>query len=137
MTGPRERGSAAVELVLVTPVLLLLVMFALAAGRFGVARNQVAEAARDAAREASTWSSPRAATDAGVQRGLDSLSGSRVSCASPVVSIDTSRLRPGGRVVADVTCTVALTDVMGLRLGGSKTFRARAVAVVDTFRSGE
>jgi len=136
MSARTARGSAAVELVLITPVLLLLVMFALAAGRFSVARNQVVEAARDAAREASTWPSPRAATDAGVQRGLDSLSGSRISCASPVVRIDTSRLRPGGEVVADVSCTVALSDVLGLRLGGSKTVRARAVSVVDTFRSG-
>ncbi len=136
MTAQGERGSAAVELVLITPVLLLLVMFALAAGRFSVARNQVVEAAHDAAREASTWSSPRAATDAGVQRGLDSLSADRVSCRSPLVSIDTSRLRPGGSVVADVSCTVALGDVLGLGIGGSKTLRARAVSVVDSFRSG-
>jgi hypothetical protein len=30
---------------------------------------------------------------------------------------------------------VALDDVLGLRIVGAKTFRARAVAVVDTFRS--
>ncbi|MDP9073353.1 MAG: pilus assembly protein [Actinomycetota bacterium] len=136
MTVGHQRGSAAIELVLITPVLLLLVMFALAAGRYSLTRERVTEAARDAAREASTWSTPAAAIASGTQRGLDSLNASRVSCQAPQVVIDTSRLRPAGDVTADVTCTVALSDVLGLRLGGSKTFRARSVAAVDSFRSG-
>jgi Flp pilus assembly protein TadG len=131
-----DDGSAAVELVLITPVLLLLMMFALLAGRFALARNQVTEAARDAAREASTWPTARAANQAGVQRGLDSLHAGKVSCQQPQVTIDTSRLEPGGEVVADVSCTVAVDDVLGLRIAGSRTFHARAVSVVDTFRSG-
>ncbi|HSS08353.1 MAG TPA: TadE family protein, partial [Acidimicrobiales bacterium] len=61
-----ERGSATVELVLIAPVLVLLMLFAVAAGRFSVARNQVNEAARDAAREASTWRTPSAASAHGV-----------------------------------------------------------------------
>ena len=130
-----ERGSATVELVLIAPVLLLLMLFAVAAGRFSVARNQVDEAARDAAREASTWRTPQAASMHGVERGLASLAGSHVSCAAPTVVVDARNLHPGGAVVADVTCTVELGDVLGLRLGGAKTFKARAVAVVDTFRS--
>jgi Flp pilus assembly protein TadG len=130
-----DEGSAAVELVLITPVLLLLMMFALLAGRFALARNQVTEAAQDAAREASTWPAPGPASDAGVQRGLDSLNAGKVSCQDPQVAIDTTGLRPGGEVVADVTCTIALDDVLGLRIAGTKTFHARAVAVVDTFRS--
>jgi Flp pilus assembly protein TadG len=130
-----ERGSATVELVLITPVLVLLMLFAVAAGRFSVARNQVNEAARDAAREASTWRTPGAASSHGAERGLASLAGSHMSCLAPGVVIDASSLRPGGAVVADVTCTVELGDLLGLRLGGAKTFRARAVAVVDTFRS--
>jgi Flp pilus assembly protein TadG len=131
-----EDGSAAVELVLITPVLLVLMMFALVAGRFSLARSQVTEAARDAAREASTWPTAQAATNAGQQRGLDSLNAGKVSCQAPQVVIDATRLWPGGEVVADVTCTVALDDVLGLRIAGARTFRARAVAVVDTFRSG-
>jgi Flp pilus assembly protein TadG len=130
-----DRGSATVELVLIAPVLVLMMLFAVAAGRFSVARNQVNEAARDAAREASTWRTPRSASTQGVERGLASLADSHVSCRAPGVEIDASDLRPGGEVVADVTCTVELGDLLGLRLGGEKTFQARAVAVVDTFRS--
>jgi hypothetical protein len=58
-----------------------------------------------------------------------------MSCHAPSVQIDATDLRPGGEVVADVTCTVELSDLLGLRLGGEKTFRARSVAVVDAFRS--
>lgn len=130
-----DDGSAAVELVLITPVLLLLMMFALVAGRFALARNQVAEAARDAAREASTWPTASSARAAGVQRGLDSLNAGKVSCERPQIVVDTSQLRPGGEVVADATCTVALDDVLGLRIAGTRTFHARAVSVVDSFRS--
>jgi Flp pilus assembly protein TadG len=130
-----DRGSATVELVVITPVLIVLLLFVVAAGRFAMARNRVDEAARDAAREASTWATPMAATTNGVARGLASLNGGGVGCRRPAVTIDTSRLRPGGKVVADVSCTVELGDLMGLRVGGWRTFRARAVAVVDTFRS--
>ena len=130
-----DRGSATVELVLIAPVLVLMMLFAVAAGRFSLARNQVNEAARDAAREASTWRTPQLASAHGIERGLASLAGSRMSCHAPSVAIDAGDLRPGGEVVADVTCTVELGDLIGLRLGGEKTFQSRAVAVVDTFRS--
>jgi Flp pilus assembly protein TadG len=131
-----EHGSATVELVLVTPVLIVLLLFVVAAGRFATARNRVDEAARDAAREASIWATPVAATSNGIARGLASLDGGGITCRRPMVTIDTSQLRPGGEVIADVTCQVELGDVIGLRVGGWRTFQARAVAVVDTFRSG-
>ena len=136
MRPSNDEGSAAVELVLITPVLLVLMMFALVAGRFALARNQVTEAAHNAAREASIWPTAQTASRAGVQRGLDSLDAGKVSCQQPLVVIDTSHLRPGGEVVADVSCSVALDDVLGLRIAGARTFHARAVAVVDSFRSG-
>jgi hypothetical protein len=124
-----------VELVLIAPVLVLMMLFAVAAGRFSLARNEVNEAARDAAREASTWRTPQSASTHGVERGLASLENRHMSCQGPRVEIDTSNFRPGGEVVADVRCTVELGDLVGLHLGGEKTFQGRAVAVVDTFRS--
>ena len=130
-----ERGSAAVELVLLAPVLLVLLMVAVAAGRFSLARGRVDEAARDAAREASTWRTAGEATAHGTQRGLNSLAASKMACRSPSVRLDTAGLRPGGVVTADVTCVVDLSDLLGLGIGGRRTFHARAVSVVDTFRS--
>jgi Flp pilus assembly protein TadG len=124
-----------VELVLMTPVLILLLFFVVAAGRLAVTRNEVDGAARDAAREASTWGSAVAASSHGVAQGLADLQSGRSSCSNPEVTIDTSQLRPGGEVVADVVCTVRLSDISGLHMGPSRTLQARAVAVVDTFRS--
>ena len=131
----RERGSATLELALITPVLITLLLFVVALGRFSVARNRVNEAARDAAREATTWRTPVQAEQHGTARGLASLGASGVACSNPQVSVDVSQLQPGGHVIADVTCTVSLGDLVGLRLGGAKTFRAQAVAVVDTYRA--
>jgi Flp pilus assembly protein TadG len=130
-----DGGSASVELVLLTPVFILLLFFVVFAGRLAVTRNEVDAAARDAAREASTWRSPAEANSHGVLQGLADLQSGHVSCRDPVVTIDTSQLRPGGEIVADVTCTVDLSDISGLRVGVSRTLQARAVAVVDTFRS--
>jgi hypothetical protein len=140
MSGGRrplgEGGSAPVELVLLTPVLIVLLLFVVLAGRFSLARNRVDEAARDAAREASTWPTPMEAQTNGIARGLASLDGGGVTCRGPAVIVDTARLHPGGEVVADVRCTVQVGDLVGLHVGGTREFRARAVAVVDTFRSG-
>jgi Flp pilus assembly protein TadG len=130
-----DRGSASVELVLLTPVFILLLFFVVTAGRLAVSRNQIDGAARDAAREASTWRSATDASNHGVLQGLSDLQGGHSSCRNPQVTIDTSGLRPGGEVVAAVSCTIALGDISGLRVGPSRTMQARAVAVVDTFRS--
>ncbi len=54
----RERGSAAVELVLATPVLVALMLLAVAGGRLASARGEVDAAARDAARAASIGRTP-------------------------------------------------------------------------------
>jgi hypothetical protein len=124
-----------VELVLLTPVFVLLLFFVVAAGRLAVSRNEIDGAARDAAREASTWRSPVDANSHGVRQGLSDLEGGHVSCRNPEVFIDTSELRPGGEIVAAVRCTVELSDLSGLRIGPSRTLEAQAVAVVDTFRS--
>jgi hypothetical protein len=123
-----------VELVLLTPVFVILLLFVVAAGRLAVARNQLEEAARDAARQASLGRSPADGRDQGAARARADLAGP-LGCRNPVVVIDTSRLRPGGEVVADVRCTVRLSDLVGLRMGPSRDMHATAVAVVDRFRS--
>src|ERR1017187_2078916 len=87
-----DRGSASVELVLLTPVFILLLFFVVAAGRLAVTRNEVDGAARDAAREASTWRSAAAANSHGVLQGLSDLQSGHASCRNPEVTIDTSQL---------------------------------------------
>jgi Flp pilus assembly protein TadG len=136
MTAPnaRERGSATVELALVTPALVAVLLFMVTLGRFATTRQDVDGAARDAARAASIARSPvaarqdaEAAANAGLEKG-------GVRCRDLTVDVDLADFRPGGNVVVDLTCSVDLSDVTLLRLPGSKTFSTRFVSVIDVYR---
>jgi len=129
-----DRGSASLELVLLTPVLVALLLFAVLAGRLSQTRADVDRAARDAARSASlARSSENAATD-GEAAARATLTDGGVSCAHLEVDIDTSRFAAGGTVAATVTCTVALTDLSLLGVPGSRTLSASFVQPIDTYR---
>ena len=51
--GGADEGSAALELVVLAPVLLVLIALVIGAGRTSIAQSSVDAAARDAARQAS------------------------------------------------------------------------------------
>jgi Flp pilus assembly protein TadG len=119
-----------VELVLLTIPLVAILLFVAAVGRFSDARNQIDEAASDAARNASTYLVPTLADQAGTQIALQDLSG---VCADSSVVIDTSQLHPGGQVTATVICQVSLADLVLLKLPGDRTVTASSTAVVDTY----
>ncbi|HEY1322767.1 MAG TPA: TadE family protein [Streptosporangiaceae bacterium] len=129
----REGGSAAVELTLATPVLVLMLLFVVAAGRLVWARQQVDSAARQAARTASTAHSPQAAARAATAATGAALSAGHPSCRAFQVTVDTSAFRPGGQVTVDVTCTVALSDLTLLGVPGTRRIGARFTAPVDRF----
>ena len=59
-----DAGNAALELVILAPVILFLLGLVIAAGRTSVAQGSVAAAARDAARQASISLTPAAAQTA-------------------------------------------------------------------------
>lgn len=129
-----EAGGATVELTLLTPLLLLLLVFAVALGRLVEARNQVDGAARDAARAASIMRNPAAASAAAQQTATASLTTGGASCRQAQTSTDTSAFRPGGWVAVTVTCTAALADVAELRVPGAETIKARFVEPIDAYR---
>ena len=130
----RERGSAAAELVLVTPFLVLLLMFAVAAGRLVQARLDVDSAAQQAARAASLARTPQAASAQATQVAQAALAGQPVTCDPAVITPDLSDFTPGGEVTVQVTCTVHLSDLSLLRIPGSETITAAFTAPVDTYR---
>lgn len=130
----RERGSAAVELVLVTPALVVLLLFVVFAGRLSSARADVDRAARDAARAASLARTPADAVSAAEATTRTAL-GQAVACARLDVSADVTDFSPGGTVTTSVTCTVALSDVAGLRVPGSTTLQSSFAERIDTFRA--
>lgn len=133
MTRPEDEGSATLELVVLTPVLVGLLLLVVAGGRLVDARNALVGAARSAARAATTARSPEQARQAaGAIAGARSSPGPR--CGHLDVTLDTTAFRPGGTVTATVTCTISLSDLVGLSLPGSRTLTAQATEPLDSYR---
>jgi len=129
-----ESGSVTAELVLLTPLLILLLLFVVALGRLSSARLEVDGAAAQAARAASIAQSPATATATAQQTATAALSADHVTCAQLSVNTDTAQFTPGGSVAVTVTCTVNLDNLTGLRLPASESISSQATAVIDTYR---
>jgi Flp pilus assembly protein TadG len=129
-----QQGAAVLELVLLVPVFLLMVYVVVGLGRLGQAREDIDAAARDAARAGSLARSPEEAHAAAQAAATEALDTHDVICADLGVDIDTAQFRPAGWVRVELSCRVALADLVGMWTPGSKTVQARAQAVVDAFR---
>lgn len=127
-----DKGSIAVELVILTPLLLVLLLFVVGLGRIAHASGEVDVAAADAARTASLLRAPLAAKAAGEQAARAHLDGE--SCRTLDVDIDTTRLRPGGLVTATVRCTAALARLGLAGFPGARTFTATVSVPIDAYR---
>lgn len=132
---PGDRGTVATELVLVVPVLVVLLLTVVYAGRVTRAQTLVREAASRAARAASLRQTEAAAAGDARAVALANLGGSRVSCSTVSVTVDAD-LRPGGSVAVTVRCTADLDGLGLLGVPGSRTLTATATQVVDTWRGG-
>ncbi len=130
-----DRGSAAVELVLVTPLLLLVLMTVVALGRLADTRLVVADTAHQAARAASLARTEADARTGARRTAQTALHHAGTGCSHPTVSLTTSRLRPGGTVTARVTCTVALHHLTHTGMPGRVTVSGTASSPVDVHRS--
>ena len=133
-TAEGERGSATAELVLLTPLLILVLLFVVALGRLASARLQVDGAASQAARVVSLARNPATAINLATTTASQTLTGQHHTCAHLSVAVDTSAFRPGGWVAVTVSCAVNLTDLSGLRLPAVETVTSRFVEPVDTYR---
>lgn len=131
----RDRGSAAAELAVAAPILVLLFLAVIGCGRLVETRLRLGDAAHQAARAASLARDPATATSAAHATAGAALDTGGASCAQVAVNVDTSRFRPGGSVTVTLTCTVNLADVAGVPLpAGSHTQDASFTAPVDTWR---
>lgn len=134
-----ERGSASVELAILTPVVLLVVLLVIAAGRVHGAQQALDHAAAAAARAASLARTPAAATESATLAAHDTLAQHDIRCTSRGVIVDTSGFgtRPGTLAVARVTvrCTVPLSD-LALPLGGATRLSAQFTSPLDPYRAG-
>ena len=130
-----ESGSVATELVLLTPLLILMLLFVVALGRTVSARMEVDGAAAQAARAASIARGPATATAMAEQAATTALGSDHVTCADLTVTTDTADFAPGGQVAVTVTCTVDLADLVGLRLPASQSISSTSTAVIDLYRA--
>jgi Flp pilus assembly protein TadG len=130
-----DRGSVTAELVLLTPLLILMLLFVVGLGRLSGARIEVDGAAAQAARAASIARSPATATLAAKQTVTSALGSDHITCAQLSVNTDTAQFTPGGSVAVTVTCIVSLADLTGLRVPASESVTTRSVAVIDQYRS--
>jgi hypothetical protein len=134
-----DDGNAALELLILAPVILALIGLVIAAGRTSVAQESVDAAARDAARQASISLTPDAARQAAAASAYAALRADGLHCR-PVVSLD---LAPGfgsppgqpAQVSALVSCTVRLSDLLVPGVPGTRTLTARFTSPLDPYRS--
>ena len=150
MTRPGRRGdegSAALELVVLAPVLLVLLALIIAAGRTSIAQSSVDAAARDAARQASLALNPYAAQQAGLASARQALRQDGLDCVSEDVLVDTGvtdsgdtdtgfGLAPGtpATVSATVSCKVPLSDLFLPGLPGFHIMTSTFSSPLDVYR---
>jgi Flp pilus assembly protein TadG len=132
-----DAGNAALELVILAPVILFLLGLVIAAGRTSVAQGSVAAAARDAARQASISLTPAAAETAALSSAQAALGQDGLNC-NPVVRVNVSGFGvPVGEpasVQATVICRVSLSNLLVPGMPGSRTLRATFTSPLDPFR---
>jgi Flp pilus assembly protein TadG len=133
-SGHGDQGSVAAELVLLTPLLFLILLLAVAAGRLVLARLEVDSAARQAARAASLARDPAAAAADATATAESALASQHLTCSPLAISPDLSDFTPGGQVTVQVSCTVSLGGLSLLRLGGAETLTSAFTSPVDMFR---
>lgn len=131
-----DRGSVTSEAVLVTPLLVMLLVFVAVVVHRGVdARLRINDAAHQAARAASLERTGARAAGQARSTATAALASAGVTCRSMTVDIATADLRPGSAVTVTVSCDVDLSGALMLGAGGQKRLSATAIEPVDTYRA--
>jgi Flp pilus assembly protein TadG len=120
----------AVELVILTPVLVSFILLVVAFGRYVAVRGEVEALSRDAVRQASmqrTAADAQAAATATVAAARDP----RRTCTVPVLS---GAFVPSGSITVTLTCEVSYAGLGLIGLPGSATVQATSAAPLDTYR---
>jgi Flp pilus assembly protein TadG len=130
-----QRGSAAAEVALWVPVLVMaLVLVAVVVHRGVDARLRLNDVAHQAARAASIENTTARAGAAATAVATRALADSGVSCQGVNVEV-LGDVRPGAAVTVTVSCTVDLGDAALLGVSARKHLSSTASEVVDAWRS--
>jgi hypothetical protein len=136
-----ERGSLALEMVLLAPAILLLLGLIYAYGRVGQVNGVMESGARDAARSATLARSMAEARDRAKEVVDDALTAAPEDCRNDrtvtVSGGDPSRpdaFVPGGAIRVEVTCTYSLADLGLPGAPGTLTARSSFTSMLDIYR---
>ena len=137
-----DRGSATLELAILTPVMILLIGFAVVAGRVAIGNASVTTIAGNAARQASLARDARSASIAATASARADLAAQGLKCSGGgTVSADVSgftaaaRGIPGQTVIVRVDCLVTFSDLAIPGLPGSRALSDQGVSPIDPNRS--
>jgi hypothetical protein len=130
----RDAGTMALELALLTPLLVAFMMVMVGLGRVVEAQSQVDGAARDAARAASLGRSRPAADAAAQSAATETLSGRKWCRREPTTVVDFSQWRRGGQVSVAVHCDIDLSGLSLIGFSASRNMTGTATAPIDTLR---
>ena len=127
-----ERGSVTVELVLLTPVLMMLALFVVIAGRVGESQIQVHHAADQAARAASMVS-PAAMQQVAESAAFGDLANNGVACTNAEVAVSFDDSQTSHSVTVSVECVINMDglDLFGL---SERRVTANSTEVIDRWR---
>ncbi len=135
-TRPREeRGTAALEMVVLAPVLIVVLLFVVGLGRMAHADQQVQSVAADAARAASLERNTSASAAAARKAAEASIGEAGVSCTDLDVSVNLGSYEPGGQVSVTVKCTADLGAVAMAGFPGSRVFTASSTVPIEKWRA--
>lgn len=133
-----ERGNVAINTAVIFPVVLLIALLLLMAGRMVLAEGAVQSAANEAARSASISRTAATAQLSASQTARSTLNNSGISCSSTKVTpvLDAFALPIGtvGEVRVDVSCVVPLSDLGLPGVPGSREMHATGTSVLDAYR---
>jgi len=136
MTLGSERGTAAVELALLAPVLVVLVAIVAAADRMVETKTAILSVAREAARVASEAPNAAAAHDAALATSEKVAAGLGLDPARLSVAQDHGGFGRGEPYEVSVSYQVTLADLPGLGLlPGSFVLGAEHAELIQTYKS--
>lgn len=135
---PDERGSAAVEITMVAPVLVLFILVIIFGGRLALARQAVQSAAFDAARAASLARTQGEARTAAAKTAAATLANQKLPCTTTQLDLDTTGFaKPVGTpatVTVRLVCDVATGDLGLPGIAAVVPVGAEATSPLDSFR---
>lgn len=133
-----DRGAETLELVIMTPVVLLLIAVIIVGGMVTMAHQKVEHAAAEASRSASLARTISQASTSAKEAATSDLAAKGLDCVNLSISTDTSgfRTRPGvtATVRTTVTCDVSLDSLGLFGISGVRTIQHTSSSPIDTYR---